>query len=257
MDVAAGRVAGHALEADLLARLDPVADRDRDLAEVGVDAAIAVAVVDDDDERQVVPELLLVEDSVVGTQVADPADDVVELATGSQDDAVVSGPNGVAAERRDVDSVVEELAVLDPGAAGDRLERQRQTAASERPDVARQLLRRRRHPLQGGGRNGAILGPGIDESRVVEGRGEWRWRPGDDAEDLAWGLRRVAGQRRAQKHDQGDRERKNTKTQVTESGHQGYVPDRASGRNGSGADVASGTAQAPVAQWIERLTSDQ
>ena len=47
------------------------------------------------------------------------------------------------------------------------------------------------------------------------------------------------------------------KPEVTGLGHRRYVPDGAPGRNGWGADVASGTAQAPVAQWIERLTSDQ
>ena len=61
VDVAARGVAGRALVADQLAGPDALARPDRDVAEVGVDRAVAVAVVDHDDDRQVVPQLLAVE----------------------------------------------------------------------------------------------------------------------------------------------------------------------------------------------------
>ncbi len=62
MDVAAGRATGRPLVAD--AAVPPSPRRPLlhdDLAEVGVDAAIAVAVIDDDDDREGRPELLLLE----------------------------------------------------------------------------------------------------------------------------------------------------------------------------------------------------
>ena len=84
------------------------------LLEVRVDAAVAVAVVDDHDDRQRRPQLLGVEPRVVRGQVADPADDVVEMPARGEDHAVVGGHDPVAAERRHVDAVVERLAVDDP-----------------------------------------------------------------------------------------------------------------------------------------------
>ena len=116
VQVAAGRVPGAALVAQELAGMDALAGLDHDLLEVGVDAPVAVAVVDDDHDRQRHPQLLGVEPLVVPVEVADPADDVVEMAAGGEDDAVVGGDDPVAAERREVDPVVERLAVDDPDA---------------------------------------------------------------------------------------------------------------------------------------------
>jgi len=124
MDVAARGVAGRALVADLFAGLDPLADADRHVAEVSVDAAVAVAVVDNDDVWQIAPHVANVEDMEIRPEVADPADLLVEMAAGRQDDPIVRRPDRCAAERGHVDPVVEELAVVDPLPAGDCLERQ-------------------------------------------------------------------------------------------------------------------------------------
>src|SRR5882672_8883815 len=110
--MAAGRVAGHPLIADQLAGVHDVADPDDDLAEMGIDAAIAVAIIDHDREWQVIPHRLAVEERVVPAQVTDPADVVVEMTAGRQDDAVVSGADPISTEGRKVDSVVPQQAVL-------------------------------------------------------------------------------------------------------------------------------------------------
>jgi hypothetical protein len=143
VDMAPGRVAGRPLEPDALARLDDVTRANGHLAEVGVDASVAVPVVDHDDERQVIPELLPVEDPVIRAEIADPTDELVEMAAGGEDDAVVGGVDAIAAERRHIETVVHQLAVPNPGPARDVLERQRDPAALERPDVARQFGRSR------------------------------------------------------------------------------------------------------------------
>ena len=70
-------------------------------------------------------------------------------------------PDGVATERRHVDAVVEQLAVLDPRAARDRLERQRDPALAERPRVAVQLARLRGQGFSAGPRAFAVGRAGV------------------------------------------------------------------------------------------------
>ena len=110
MEVTAGRATGLALVPDQVAGDDDVARLDHRLGQVGVDAPIAVAVVDHDDDRQGRPEALGLESIEVRLQVADPAHPRVVVATGGKDDAVVCGHDPVAAERGQVQAVVERLA---------------------------------------------------------------------------------------------------------------------------------------------------
>src|SRR5439155_17379999 len=79
--------------------------------EMGIDAAVAVAVVDHDNDRQAPPQLLGLQPVEVRRQVADPADLLVELPAGGKHDAVVGGHDLIAAPARDVDAVVERLPV--------------------------------------------------------------------------------------------------------------------------------------------------
>ena len=81
---------------------------------MGVDAPIAVAVVDDHDDRQGRPELLRIETPVVGGQVAHPADRVVVVPAGGEHEPVVRRDDPVAAHGREVDAVVERLAIDQP-----------------------------------------------------------------------------------------------------------------------------------------------
>ena len=125
VEVAAGGVARRALEAEQLAGMDRVAALDLHLPEVRVDAAIAVAVVDDDHHRQLPPQVAGVEPGEVPVEVADPAHQRVEVATRRDHGPVVGGQDAVAAERRDVDAVVEPLAVDDERAPRRRAEGER------------------------------------------------------------------------------------------------------------------------------------
>ena len=86
---------------------------------------------------------LAVEPAVVRREVADPADLLVEVAARGEDDAVVGGPDPVAAERGDVDAVVEELPVDEPLAAGRSAERQRDPALARSASDSRSGRRRR------------------------------------------------------------------------------------------------------------------
>ena len=158
VQVAAGRVAGAALVAQEVAGADALAALDDDLLEVGVHAPVAVAVVDHDDDRERPPQLLGIEPLVVAGQVAEPADGVVEVAAGGEDDAVVGGHDPVATERGEVDAVVERLAVHDPGGIQRRgAEVLGEPAPGKRPAVARQA----------GDRRGAA---GERQARVWDGR---------------------------------------------------------------------------------------
>ena len=172
VEVAAGRPPGVALPADQLPGLDDVPCLDAHLREMRVDAAIAVAIVDHDGDRQRVPEVLLVQPSVVRLQVADPADVVVEVAARGKNGAAVGCADPVAAGRRDVDPVVEPLTLDQATSPARVLEAERQ-AALERPDVAGEVLdwRGRRN----GGRRrtgvGVGLGTGLSGTTVGRGRG--------------------------------------------------------------------------------------
>jgi len=198
MDVAARGVAGRALVADLFAGLDPLADPDGHVAEVSVDAAVAVAVVDDDHVRQIAPHVANVEDMEVRPEVADPADLLVEMAAGRQDDAIVRRPDRCAAERGHVDPVVEELAVVDPLPAGDCLERQRDAPHPDRPDIAGQGCDGRSPALGERERAVGVGCPSLDQPRIDgeagidgcfdgdhRGRRRCRLRPRDGAGHLA------------------------------------------------------------------------
>src|SRR3954449_12829198 len=132
-----------------------------DVGEVGVDAPVAVAVVDHDDDGQVPPAVGRVEARVVRAEIADPADLVVEMTTGREHDAGVGGANGRAAERRHVDAVVEQPSGVVPLAARDRLERQGDPALRDRPDLSRQ-----RRDLRGDPR-----GPDVVPGRVAGASG--------------------------------------------------------------------------------------
>ena len=102
---------------------------------MGVEAAVAVAVVDDDHDRQVIPEVLGIQAGVVGGEVALPAQKVVEMPTRGKHDAVVSCHDPVAAESRHVHAIVEPLPVDHEVAPVRLLEGQRDPAVRERPHV--------------------------------------------------------------------------------------------------------------------------
>ena len=183
VEVAAGRVAGPALVAEEVAGTDALAALDDDLLEVGVHAPVAVAVVDHDHDRERLPQLLGVEPLVVAGQVAEPADGVVEVAAGGEDDAVVGGHDPVAAERREVDAVVERPAVDDPrGVQRGGAEGLGEPALRERPAVARQAGDRRRR------RRGA---PGARRDGRGSGATRERWRSPRERPGL--GRRRLDG----------------------------------------------------------------
>ena len=140
MDVAPGGVAGRTLVADHLAGLDVLAGLDRDGGPlVGIDAAIAVPVVDDDDDRQRSLQARPGEHLLVGGQIAVPAHEVDVVSPGRQDDAVVRRHDVVSALGCHVHAVVEQLAVHEELAPLARPEGQRDPGVDERPDVAGQL----------------------------------------------------------------------------------------------------------------------
>ena len=103
VEVTARRATGPALVAQELAGLHGRALLDDDLAEMRVDAAVAVAIVDDDDDRQRGPEVLLLEAVQIRLEIADPAHEPVVLAARGEDGAGVGGHDPVATERREID----------------------------------------------------------------------------------------------------------------------------------------------------------
>ena len=136
VEVAAGRVARGALEAEQLPGVHDLANVDLDLPEVRVDAPVAVPVVDHHDQRELEPQVVSVQAPQVGPEVADPAQQLVEVPARGEHGAVVGRHDPVAAEGRDVDAVVESLAVDEQRAPRRRAERQRQARVGDRPGVA-------------------------------------------------------------------------------------------------------------------------
>ena len=125
-------------------------------------------------------------------QVAEPADLRVEPARGRQDHAVVGGDDPIPAERREVDAVMELLAVDDPRTPWRRSERQRQATVAGAATGSRSAWRsaaavgtgvgvgiRRRRP-GGDGRWFGCLGRGGAE-RVLRRRGSPRPPTGSGA----------------------------------------------------------------------------
>ena len=141
--VAAGGTPGGPLVAQELAGLHGLARLHDDPPEVRIHAAVAVAVVDDDDDRQGRPQVLLLHAAQVRAQVAHPAHQRVEPAAGGQDNAVVRCHHPVAAEGGEVDAIVEALAVHEPRTPDRRPERQREADLGKRPSIAGQEVERR------------------------------------------------------------------------------------------------------------------
>ena len=144
VEVAPGGMAGRALEAQQLAGVDGVAALDLHLPEVRVHAAIAVAVVDHHHHRQLPPQMAGVEAGEIPVEVADPAHQGVEVATRRDHGPVVGGQDAVPTEGRDVDAVVEPLAVDDERAPRRRAEWERDPRVGDRPLVAGEVRNRRR-----------------------------------------------------------------------------------------------------------------
>ena len=174
VDVAPGRAPGPALVAQELPGLDRLAALDDDLREMGVDAPVPVAVIDHDHDRQRHPQVPLVEPILVPPEVAHPAHLVVVLAAGREDRAIVGGDDVVAAERREIDAVVERrpCTIRDPHADGP--EWQRQPAVRQRGAIAGQRAGwgRRRHRCRRRNRvRASVTGLGSWLGRGPDGRG--------------------------------------------------------------------------------------
>ena len=212
MEVTAAGPSGHPLVPEEVAGGDDVAGRHDDLPEVGVDAPVVVAVIDNDHDWQARPEGLRIEPLPVGGQVAGPTHVVVVVAPGGQHDPTVGGRDRVPAARREVDAVMDVDPILDLRAPAARSEGQGQARVGERPHVAGQGGRIRRQATGPGpviaarirSCGEALAGCRSSRGGVEAGR---RGRRREGAEDLA-GRQRGGPQEARRQKQQGQARRR-------------------------------------------------